>query len=62
MVTHYIIFYEYVYDPVTWDEAFSLVKAVSPGNNYKNATIQEIQPSDTGNFFFYSLENTYVLN
>jgi len=31
--THYIIFYEYVYDPVTFYENFSLIKAVSPGNN-----------------------------
>ena len=33
MGTHYIIFYEYVFDPVTYDETWSLVKAVSPGNN-----------------------------
>lgn len=28
--THYIIFYQYVYDPVTFYESFSLIKAVSP--------------------------------
>lgn len=33
MGTHYIIFYEYIFNPITWDESFSLVKAVSPGNN-----------------------------
>ncbi len=33
MGTHYIIFYEMVFDPVTYDETWSLVKAVYPGNN-----------------------------